>query len=74
MRFEPVASEVIVLLATENARAEMTIIISRARVDPQERPLYLSGLNSDSSATLVGVFRSKRVGVRDLLVDPFGSW
>jgi hypothetical protein len=35
---------------------------------------YFSGVNSDSSATLVvGVFRSNRVGVRDLLVEVFGS-
>lgn len=73
MRFETVASEVIILLSAEDARTEMIIIIRRVRVDLQHRHLYLSGLNSDSSATLVGVFRSKRVGVRDLLVDPFGS-
>ena len=74
MRFETVASEVIILLSAEDARTEMIIIIRRSLVDLQRRHLYLSGLNSDSSATLVGVFRSKRVGVRDLLVDPFGSW
>jgi hypothetical protein len=35
---------------------------------------YFSGVNSDSSVTLVvGVFRSNRVGVRDLLVEVFGS-
>jgi hypothetical protein len=32
--------------------------------------INFSGVNSDSSATLVvGVFRSNRVGVRDLLLD-----
>jgi hypothetical protein len=35
---------------------------------------YFSGVNSDSSATLVvGVFRSNRVGVRDLLRVDFAS-
>ena len=34
------------------------------------KEIYFSGVNSDSSATLVvGVFRSSRVGVRDLLFD-----
>ena len=66
VRFEPVAKEGVVLLATEDACAERTRGMDRQR----RRAAYFSGVNSDSSATLfVGVFRSNRVGVRDFCVE-----
>ena len=66
MRFETVAKEGVVLLAAEDARAEITMGVDRLGM----RATYFSGVNSDSSATLfVGVFRSNRVGVRDFCVE-----